>query len=174
MRVCINSKMWICMAKLFPQTQIQQALPLSRGNPPGTYFSLACPWFVPFSPCLHSFSLVCFQFVVGHPCHSSPSPTHTEPHPPTYPFSHHACLHSLIIVCTPLHLIAFVFGCLGLSAFIQAWVGLSGLRFVCAHPVFVSSVCSTLPVKAILLFFKRKLYLPLHLRLKIPIKQMNS
>jgi len=35
MRVYINSKIWICMAKLCPPNQIiiQQALPLSRGNP---------------------------------------------------------------------------------------------------------------------------------------------
>jgi hypothetical protein len=39
----------------------------------------------------------------------------------------------------------------------------AGPRFVCARPAHVSSVCSTLPVKAKLVFFKRKLYLPLHL-----------
>jgi hypothetical protein len=33
MRIYINSKIWICIAKLCPQTQIQQALTLSRGNP---------------------------------------------------------------------------------------------------------------------------------------------
>ena len=50
----------------------------------------------------------------------------------------------------------------------------AGPWFVCARPACVSSVCSSSPVKAKLVFFKRKSYLPLHLRLKIPIKQMNS
>ena len=37
----------------------------------------------------------------------------------------------------------------------------AGPWFVCAHPARVSSICNTLPVKAILVFFNRKLYLPL-------------
>ena len=39
----------------------------------------------------------------------------------------------------------------------------AGPWFVCAHPTHVSSVCSSLPVKAKLVFVKRNLYLPLHL-----------
>jgi hypothetical protein len=45
---------------------------------------------------------------------------------------------------------------------------------MCAHPAHISPVCSTLPVQAKFVFFKRKWYLPLHLRLNITIKQMNS
>ena len=55
----------------------------------------------------------------------------------------------------------------------------SSLALVCppwplVHVCPPSSVCSTIPVKAKLVFFNRKLYLPLHLRPKIPIKQMDS
>ena len=45
---------------------------------------------------------------------------------------------------------------------------------MCPPCVCLSSVCSTLPVIAKLVFFKTELYLPLQLRLKIPIEQMNS
>ena len=150
-------------------------------------FDLACPWFVPVSHCLCSFSLACSQFVVGCPCHASPSSTCTQPHPHALPLLRCACLHLLIVVHTPLRPIAFELEwaqfCLVAIVHVSAHYPCSLVFVVCAlctlvhvH-LLVCSVCSTLPVKAILVFFKSKLYLlylPLHLRLKILIKQMNS
>jgi hypothetical protein len=132
-------------------------------SPPMLLFDLACPWFVPVSCCLHSFTLVCSQFVVGHPCHTSPWSTCTQPHPHTPPLLHHACLHLLVVVCTPLRLIAFRLEwarfCLVAIIHVGACYPCSlvfVVRALCTLVrvcPLVCSVCSTLPVKAILVFF---------------------
>ena len=111
-------------------------------------------------------------------------------------------LHSTLPTCISsftLHLFALNHCCshpFAPDCILWAWVGLSGLvPIVCVGTCYLSplaftvfafwplvcvcllcahSVCSTLPVKAILVFFKRMLCLPLHLRLKIPVEQMNS
>ena len=49
----------------------------------------------------------------------------------------------------------------------------TGPWFVCARPAHIFSVCSSLPIKAKLEFFKRNLYLPLHLT-QDTYKQMNT
>jgi hypothetical protein len=122
-------------------------LPLTSPDPQLTYFSFVRPH--PLSVCARSrsFDLMCLRFVPIHARSTS-----------------HAlglCPFALVCACC----------CSSRCAYARPR---AGPWFVCACPARVSSVCSTLPVKAKLVFLRKKLYLPFHLRLKIPIKQMNS
>ena len=136
---------------------------------------LACVY-APISPCLCLFGLTCSQLVV-----SCPLPLIYIIHPHSTPPTHISSFmsHLFAPLCTQLHSLGLnglmPIICVGtcyLCSLTYAVHALWPLVYVC--PVCACPVCSTSPVKAILVFFKRKSYLPLHLRLKIPIEQMNS